>query len=598
MHDCRLSTASAFLLLGVLTVAWAPAQESALSISPTIDSLQARLLRNPSDLAAQRSLIDAYTLTFNPELALLEILRAESERTVAMTDPSLKGRIQLSLEQVGPALRSLQQAYLLSPSDETLILIGILDYARGDAAQGFSLLRRLKKRIPHLSVELLRLYEQFYLNGRKFVAGAVGRAIQETDPAAYASYFPLPQITILSPAQFFATEAAQTSVIWEVRHGRPIRSVTVGGDVVFERSDNAQETASETFQRSFTHLAPLREGRNDLIVRATDVFGHVKAETVVVNGLNYSRLPQWSSSTVDSLRKAVRQLRTYIPDSVLVTQYSPHVRALLIGGGQGFFDGAMFWYEFLTDPVTGVIDPGNAKLLVRERVEEQNISIVMNDWLLKGATFRSVSVLYLAGEWNVSQDRWSLKDRSGQWIDLKPYLEQLRSLATAGVILLFDGVSENRQLLESGLRQLAASSAVPVEALLFSTRSDWRSEMIRSMLSMPTGSVAGSGQLTVRGLEQSLTGVSTLAGVQGSPVFAKNPASVLQAVYLSMLSELERKLTRERAPADVRKKLLSFSQDWRRYNEVSRFLEDRLSLSDFIIRVDEYRARTEGDGGR
>ncbi len=594
-----MSDVSLALLLGVLAVAWAPAQESALSISPTIDSLQARLLRNPSDRAAQRSLIDAYTLTFNPELALLEILRAESERIVGMTDPGLKGRIQLSLEQVHPALRSLRQAYLLSPSDETLILIGVLDYARGDAAQGFSLLQRLKKRTPHLSVELLRLYEQFYLNGRKFVAGAVGRAIQETDPVAYASYFPLPQITILSPAQFFATEAPQTSVIWEVRHGRPIQSVTVGGETVFERSDNAQETASETFQRSFTHLATLREGRNDLVVRATDIFGHVKAETVIVNGLNYSRLPQWTSSPVDSLRRAVRQLRTYIPDSVLVSEYSAHVRALLIGSGRDFYDGAMFWYEFLTDPVTGVIDPGNAKLLVRERVEEQNISIVMNDWLLKGATFRSVSVLYLAGEWNVSQDRWSLKDRSGQWINLKPYLEQLRSLATAGVVLLFDGVSENRQMLESGLRQLAASSAVPVEALLFSTRSDWKTELIRSTLAPSAGGESSPGQLTVRGLEQSLTGASALAGVQGSPAFAKQPASVLRAVYSSMLSELERKLTRERATADVRTKLMSFSRDWRRYNEVARFLENRLSLSDFIIRVDEYRSRTsEGDSGR
>src|SRR3989304_3782641 len=78
------------LILLLVALSSAHSQDVSISLSPQIDTLSSRLLRNPDDRALQLRLIDAYTLSFNPELALLELLNAEGQGKLIREDVGIK----------------------------------------------------------------------------------------------------------------------------------------------------------------------------------------------------------------------------------------------------------------------------------------------------------------------------------------------------------------------------------------------------------------------------------------------------------------------------------------------------------------------------
>ncbi|MEX1137997.1 MAG: hypothetical protein WEF53_01465 [Bacteroidota bacterium] len=573
------------------------AQESSLSISPLVDTLNAQLLRQPDDPAVRRKLIDAYTLAFHPELALLEILDPFAGGKAAAADAGVKGRVQFSLEQIGPAIRSLQQSYLESPSDETLVLVAVLDYANKNPDKGLFELRRLKNRMPAVSVELLRIYEQFYLNNRKVIASAAGEALRHSDPVAYGIYFPKPQISILSPADYFATEAKQTSVIWEITHTRPLRTVRIGNETVFERSDDPVTNSTESVRKSYTHLATLHEGPNVIVVEAADVFGVTSVDTVVVNGLSFDRVPTWSSPEVDSLRFAIQFLRNYVPDSVFTGERRQGRRALLIAGAGAadsalYANRALFWHEYLINPVSGMVSPDQIKILIGSRVEDQNIAVVMDDWLLKGATFQSISFVYLAGEWRFTAREWFLKDRLGQWTDVRPRLEKLRNLASAGVVIVFEGSIDQRTAFEESLSSFVAESAAPLKVLVLPENTLWTDQLVDRSIRPANVMVSDSLSPLLTTADLAAMGALVLPLSGNDMTIAKKPAARILLRHRELLKSLEGKLARGKVAGGPRGKILNFSQDWRRYNEITRYLNDQLSIPDFLIRVEEYQSRT------
>ena len=573
------------------------AQESSLSISPLVDTLNAQLLRQPDDAAIRRKLIDAYTLAFHPELALLEILDPFAGGKAAAADAGVKGRVQFSLEQIAPAIRSLQQSYLESPSDETLVLLAVLDYANENPDKGLFELRSLKNRMPAVSVELLRIYEQFYLNGREVIAHAAGEALRHSDPVAYGTYFPQPQISILSPANYFATEAKQTSVIWEISHSRPLRMIQIGNETVFERSDDPVTNSKESVRKSYTHLVTLHEGPNAIVVEAADVFGVTSVDTVVVNGLSFDRVPTWTSPEEDSLRFAIQFLRNYVPDSVFTGERRQGWRALLIAGAGAadsarYANRALFWHEYLINPVSGMVSPDQMKILIGSRVEDQNIAIVMDDWLLKGATFQSISFVYLAGEWRITPREWFLKDRLGQWTDVRPRLEKLRNLASAGVVIVFDGSMDQRTAFEESLSGFVAESAAPLKALILPENTLWTDQLVDRSVRPANLVVSDSLSPFLTTADLAAMGALVLPLSGDDMTIAKKPAARILLRHRELFKNLEGKLTRGKVASGTRGKILSFSQDWRRYNEVTRYLNDQLSLPDFLIRAEEYQSRT------
>lgn len=574
------------------------AQNVTVSINPEIDSLNAALLKNPDDRSFQLRLIQAYTLSFNPELALLEILSAEVRDDAGLSDAGIKGRVQMSLEQVDPALRSLEEAYLETPADETLMLVAIMEYAHAEPDIARRQLERLHERSKNIGVDLLHLYERFFLNGRKRIAGFILKALQETDQPAYRSFFPAPQVSILSPSEGFATEASQTSVIVEVHHTRPLQSVRVGDSLLVNRKEASTEQATENVSRSFSPMVPLREGRNTIVVEVADIFGNTARDSVHVNGMNFSRLASWSSPLLDSLRTNIEVLRNYVPDSVLVQGQMPSARALIVSTGPGLaFDRGVFLHEYLTNQVTGLVPASNAKILVGDRVEQQNIGLVCSNWLLRGATFQSTSIVYLGGMWRISEKEWNLLDPEGKTTNLKPILEELGSTAAAGAIVLIDGSIDQPAQLSTGLNELVQHATIPLEAIVLSSPNPWQDELVEhalraSSLRSPADSVQAS--ITVTDLAAIFPGSVACVRPAVHPAFAWNPLGAILRNHKAMFQELTQRLSKEKVQASVRSKILQFSRDWKRYNEVRRYLSNQLSLADFIVRVEEYESRSQG----
>lgn len=585
----------------LLIVSLSRGQEISISLSPEIDTLSARLLRNPDDRSLQLQLIDAYTLSFNPELALLELLNAEADGKLVREGVGIKGTVQLSLEQTAAAFSSLTQAYLSAPSDETLLLIAVVEYARGESQRGYWEISRLKQRVPDLSVKLLGLYERFYLNGRRTIARAIARALQDVDQVAYEAYFPVPLVSVLSPSDNFATEASQVSVVFEVRHNRPIQTVRIGEATVYDRGEWRGGSANEAFSRSYTNLFTLQEGRNPIVIRATDIFGNESRDTVFVSGMNFNRLASWRSPLVDTLRKNLRYLQNYVPDSILIVGQRNVMRGLIIAGSSSadstdLFDRGMFLHEFLTHPISGLIPPDNSKILVQHRVEEHTMMMVLDDWLLKGATFQNVTVVYCGGDWNISEAQWLLRDRKGGSVDIKPYAERLRSLATAGIIFIADGSVDNRSLFEAGLRRLAEGATVPLEVVILPGGGAWPAQLSEATLNPSSmgGRAEGLAILNTAALQTDIPGTIVIRGEHTALPAARNPAAVIGTVSERMVAALSKKLSREKIDDSVRRKILAFSADWRRYNEIARYLSDQFSIADFVVRVEEYERRSGG----
>ena len=579
------------------------AQETNLSISPVVDSLMTKLIENPGNAELQRQLIDAYLQTFNPELALLEISHAEALNQLGSVGTMMKGRVQASLEQIQPAIKTLQLAYLQFPNDETLLLLGILEYSRGSNRRGAQVLRRLSKRMPNLSVELLKQYEKFYLNGRTTVAKGIASAMEEIDPVSYNTYFPRPQITVLSPSDNSSTEASQTSVIFEVRHSRPVKSVRVKDQVVYTREEEKVLSVNEEYFQSFTQLVSLSEGKNLIPIVALDVFGYESAFPLTINGISFNRVAAWASPFSDTLKRDFQLLRSYVPEAELFATKSPAYRALVISGGNvsdtaEYRDRGLTVYDFLTHPYSGLATPTNAKLLIGERVSSQNLAVVTNEWLLKGATFQSVTIVYFAGTWSIADDRWMFSDKNGQQFDFKPILEQLAQFATAGIILICDGLVDDRLAFEGGLRSLAMQSTIPINILVVPSAAVFTAEIVAAAakVRLSPDPQTGADFISLYDLAQRM-GATVISRERSGVVIAQNPAAKVAIQYNRMLSELDRKLTAERANAATKRKIMDFCQDWRRYGEVSRYLNNQLSLADFVVRVDEFLSRRM-EGGR
>ncbi|MGB2869509.1 MAG: hypothetical protein WBD36_13725 [Bacteroidota bacterium] len=577
-------------------------QQTNLSIAPAIDSLMERLIGNPNNPDLESRIIDAYLQSVNPELALLEISYAEALNQLGSEGVQMKGRVQAGLEQIQPALKTLQLAYLQAPRDESLLLISILEYARGQKERGNDQLQRLSSRIPGLSAQLLQQYEKFYLNGRTAVARGIADAMKDLDPVSYETYFPHPQISLLSPADNFSTEASQTSVIFEVKHVRPVKTIKLGGKNVYDRGDEPVQSVDENFFKSFSELVPLSEGKNSIPVSAVDVFGFESVVPLTINGINFNRVAGWSSPMSDSLGQQFRSLRSYIPEPELLVRKSSAYRVLVISGGGNDsltrVDRGLLMYDAMTHAYSGLANPANAKILLGQRVSSQNISLITSDWLVKSATFQSVTLIFLSGAWTISPGQWMLQDSYGQQVNFKPILEQLGQVATAGVVVVIDGSIDRRTDFEAGLRNIVAASTIPIQILLTPEGTTWPSGLVRALAVVDTSvdPRIGTDLFSLTQVSSKIGGTVISKEASAGIVLLRSPALKMRQAYDRMLVQLDEQLSNQRSSPAIKKKIMDFCKDWRRYNEVSRFLSAQLSLADFIVRADEFLSRTTESG--
>ncbi len=586
-------------VVAVLVLFTARSQGPGPTVSADTDSLTAALLKNPTDRTLHLQLVDAYLQNLEPELALLELSYAEELGFRTPGSLELKGRAQAILEQTRPALRTLAVAYMQDPKDETLLLIAILHHAAGDRRRGSEILQRIGSRMTALPARLLQEYERFYLNGRRTLAAGTASAIRDLDTTAFRSFFPLPELAVLSPSENTSTEASSTSVIIEVNHKRPIQRVRIGDVTVFDQSDQPVRSVEESFSRSFTHLQPIREGRNLIPIVAEDILGFSTRRLLTVNGLNFSPLSSWRGSRTDSLRSAFRRLQSYVPDQDLASQTLAECRALVIAGGRGgdsasLADCGAMMAELLSHRYSGVAERSAVKALVGDRCTRENIEMVTERWLQREATFRTRTTVFITGRWRISRDQWLLEESTGQWIDMKAVLEMLTQLATGGVTVLLDGLLDDRAVLESGLREIVARTVVPLEVLLLPPDGSWAPALVR-FVGDPESPAAGTAGVAVslRRLSSVLSGSSLLTNGKDGLTVARNPAAAVAELHRHLLQQTGQRLAAGGIGVAQRDKILQFCSDWRRVGEMQRYLRRELDANDLLVRAEEYVARTQ-----
>ena len=226
-------------------------QDVSLTVSDRAEELAAKIEETGDAEAYQWDLVEEYLANAEPELALLEILEYEQNHDLAPAQRAEKGKILLWLELEKRATNALAEAYFAKPNNETAMYLAVADRLSGGAERSARTLTEIGAEDPDLAMKLAKLYQDLFLSGKKVAAGAAADALRDYDPEAYHQYFPLPQISIYSPEEGYQTDAAEVSVVFDVKHGNPIRRITVADSTIYELSE---EDEAHLDERSFNGI--------------------------------------------------------------------------------------------------------------------------------------------------------------------------------------------------------------------------------------------------------------------------------------------------------------------------------------------------------
>jgi hypothetical protein len=572
-----------------------------ISLSGRIDSLVEQLGQHPNSRLLTLRLIDEYIQLNNPELALLEVLDAENNGVLGADDAYLKGEIEFNLEQIDAAERTVIFAYLENPSDDLLLRLAVLSYAKGSDARGRRILKRIENRSTDVTAKVRDLYEKLFANGRKTLAQSVARIIQESQSGSSESYLKKPQITIISPQNDIATDSSEISCVVEVHHDKPLQKLFINRRQIYELDEKSIVNPRENISRIFRSRMSVEAGINILRVNASDILDVETNDSLVVYGTNFS-LPVLSNTPFsDSLQKSFRIMRSYIPDEVFSPPINNYVRSFVIAGSvkdnqQQSSDRGLMMHSLLTSTLSGVCLPSDAKCLLQDRSTSDALSIILEKWIIPNVTFQSTTILYFSGIWKITSAGWNLFDCGGITFDVKPFIEELAAMGSSGIIMMFDGVVNDRDILRDQLTTIVMGTTVPMKAIVFPATDDWPSGLLK-LCHAPGNSTNREEdplEVTADDVAKFVEGSFLVSNTQRKIIIFGNPGQHIKNAYSVMLGKLAKKLKNENIGTTEKKIILNFCQDWRRYNEVERYLANRLTMSEFLARIDEYNKRTSG----
>lgn len=574
-------------------------QDVSLTVSDRAEELAAKIEETGDAEAYQWDLVEEYLANAEPELALLEILEYEQNHDLAPAQRAEKGKILLWLELEKRATNALAEAYFAKPNNETAMYLAVADRLSGGAERSARTLTEIGAEDPDLAMKLAKLYQDLFLSGKKVAAGAAADALRDYDPEAYHQYFPLPQISIYSPEEGYQTDAAEVSVVFDVKHGNPIRRITVADSTIYELSEEDEAHLSErSFNGSFTSLTPVGAGRNDVAVVAEDVFGYSSTATATVNGLNFTRPAEWSAPLADSLKAAVAYVESYVGDEILAIDKDGTYRAVVFSYSDedsiSAFDKGLYWNDLLAHPRVGLPEKRNVKTLIGERATAGNVDMIFGSWILPALNLKTKLFVYLNGSWRIDDDEWSVGTADGR-ADVKPHIETIARTANGGMTIVFGGLLPGEaDRLEAALPEaLNASSAGAEAAILADAQFEWK--FTRGALDASIATVE-SLRLDADAIAEIDSRARVVSNGGGSVPFGENPALKARAAHGSLYDEFEAKISSDRLSASEKQTVLEFVSDWRRYSEMKRYVENRLPAEDLLIQAEEYFSRTEEEG--
>lgn len=563
--------------------------QSNLTVSPRVDTLYEKLINNPEDYESVKKLIAEYNSKMYPELSYLEFLNMNSNQGVKF-DYKNFGIILFYLSQYKSSYNNLVSAYLLNPNDEILKYLAILNYYKENKIVSNRLLKLITSRNADISNELYDIYQKLFLTGKKDLASSILNLLKDNDPKFYSNNISKPSIKFVSPASEIASEDKAIPVVVSIKCKSAIKSVTINNHLAFDNKDIALANVNLPFEQTFKDNISLKEGLNIVTVAVIDAFDNLAQESIKVSGLNFDRKAEWTSSLSDSIKIKYSLLRNYLDDTVIVTKKLDNDRLLTIGCGKdkASYDNSIFFTDLLLNNNAGFIKPENTKILVNERVVKQNISTVIEKWLLQQTNFQNKNIVYISGVWNVTSDAIYYCDYEMNKIDLKPYIAKLAQIGCKGVSVIFEGKIDNIELMEMNLKQTIVSTQIPVNFLII-PKMDWATntlDRITDPSQTDTNGIYGTGKY----LSESISGSVYISNKDDIPLFLIAGAKVAQ-IHAAMFNDLPAKFKVEKVNKKEQPKILDFLRNWKMYNELKRYHKNQMSIQDLMIRIDDYNER-------
>lgn len=583
-----------FLLCGIIVSA--SAQQELLSISAKADSLMESLIASSGKVNEQYSLVEEYLAKTYPELALLELLEIERNNKLTAEGLFQKARILFLLGHTKIAERELARSYLLHPTPDKLKYLIATDYLLGNSSRSKTNYQYMHGEYHNAGLEFVKFAKEFYASDRNALATSILGMLKTYEPDLYAKHFPLPVLSILSPEKNYTTDEAQQVVTFQISHTRPITMVNINDVPLVKIELKAGLNESESYSKTFTYKAPVAAGKNTFVIKVADMYGYQSSDSISMYGLGFNLPVVKKSPVLDTLKSRTEYLGSFIPEKELQTAHVNEYKLLSVIADNSAdsiksFSHAYLWNKILCNNFTGYTNESEVKFLSGRNAETENIDAITAGWLRKKVNFVSKLVFWFSGSWAIDNSYWNLKTISGNNYDVKFLLKSFTQTASSGLYIVINGVKDVDEFTRQA-QIFAAESKVPVTFIL--PRSNFSPDSVVAKLTFADTTITQNDEVAITSKN---LGVFLPAVIVTSPEAPQYPLfhAPGQAAYFGhkqLLSSLSLRLKDEKITPEQKMEIETYCADWRRNNELRRYLSNQLSIADLVIRVEEYLGRT------
>ncbi len=487
--------------------------------------------------------------------------------------------------KVSQTLKELQLRYFDAPSDSLLLQIVIADQALGNDWRAKQITGNLKQRYVNFAAALLDQYQRLFLKGETIMAGACRQMLEKQYPDSIPSYFPSPELEIISPEKAFATNRDSIQVDIEINHRYPVDSVFIDGRLVhYFRRDANNYVPDMGERKTFNSMVGLKDGLNRIIVSVRGIYGKWSRDTVAVMNLKFGRNPDWKSALSDSLFSSLERYKKYIPENVYKASPAYKFRLLVMDGNDfnentGEYSPGLFAFDWMTNSVWGSADSGRSKILLKKRLNSAYVDPLMKKWLI-GQNYKwSRTLLFLSGEWDIDTTSWKLKGEKGYEVDVLNVLKELTAKESAGVIVMVEGMDSGDSIAYSTAGSMVWGASSPLSFIFINGKEISNKYFFLSPGSFPENQ--STAEINLKNINHYYA-VDTLIS---QPQFLDtrigyNPALKIDMTYSALRKAVKDKLPSLGVPEEKREEVMKFFSDWRRYPVAVKILGGEMNYAD------------------
>lgn len=566
------------------------------SISSLADSIQTLMLNGKVSDDLRMILINEYIKNSESELALLELMDMSKKSGGNIETDFLRAKVLFGLGDVSSSRSDFITSYFGEPTSEKLTYLLLCEYNQKNIESAKFIYHQLKSAETDFYNELIILYQSYYNSGRFLVANIIPTMLAELDPAQYSSYFPKPIINILSPEKESASLESEITVVFTVQHSDDIKEVTINDSPIYQLHENSGEV--ESFKKDFSNKISLSAGTNSIRIKAVDVFGFSAETEISVSSLNFSHPKNLISVLVDSVDYKLLQLKNFVPQEIYRLQNTSDDLFMLITDESSDAEKNnenLFYFNLFTNQFTNSINVNEAKFISREQLSGINLDLLWNHWLQKNLNYSATLIMYVDADLEISDSGWKFKYAKESNYDLREKITQLISVASEGLVFFIAGTIDNTELFRKQMSSIIERSVVPIAFIQTEGISE---ELLIEHCYDPD--YYGDNEIisefyTISEITNSINKADCVFTNNTEIKLFNLPAAKIISNHRSNLTLLAEKLKAAKISKSNSNLILSYAKNWRRHIDIIRYLNDEFSLSDFLIKIEEFNNRMEGN---